>query len=45
MDIDPAPANLMEIDGDVIIEDKENRYVSCNYLWVKAGSISAGSTS
>ena len=44
MDIDPAPCGLMQIDGDVIIEDKDDRNITCDAIWVKVGSITAGST-
>lgn len=29
MDVDPAPCGFMQIDGEVIIEDKEDRNVTC----------------
>ena len=45
MDIDPAECGLMSIDGDVVIEDKFDRNISCQAIWVKAGSITAGSAS
>ena len=45
MDIDPAPCGLMEIDGDVIIQDKADRNITCKYIWIKVGSLTAGSAS
>ncbi len=43
MDIDPAVCEFMTIDGDVIIEDKEDRNITCESIWIRAGSITAGS--
>lgn len=33
----------MQIDGDVIIEDKGDRNVTCDSIWIRAGSLTAGS--
>jgi G8 domain len=44
MDIDPAPCEFMTIDGDVIIEDIQDRKIECDTLWIRAGKITAGST-
>jgi hypothetical protein len=43
MDIDPAPCEFMTIDGDVIIEDTQNRNIECDTLWIRAGKLTAGS--
>ena len=45
MDIDPAPCGFMQIDGDVIIEDRQDRNITCEGIWIRAGSIVAGSAS
>jgi hypothetical protein len=33
----------MTIDGDVIIEDNLDIAISCNTIWIRAGSLKAGS--
>jgi hypothetical protein len=33
----------MTIDGAVIIEDVANRNITCNSIWIRAGSLTAGS--
>lgn len=43
MDVDPAACGFMQIDGDVIIEDKADRNITCNSIWIRAGSLTAGS--
>lgn len=43
MDIDPAPCEFMEIDGDVIIQNGTDRNITCNSIWIRAGSLTAGS--
>jgi G8 domain len=35
----------MTIDGDVIIEDLQDRNITCNTIWIRAGSLKAGSAS
>ena len=45
MDVDPAPCHFMQIDGQVIIQDKADRKIECDAIWIKAGSITAGSAS
>lgn len=45
MDVDPAPCGFMQIDGDVIIEDKEDRNITCDSIWIRAGSLKAGTAS
>lgn len=45
MDVDPAPCGFMQIDGDVIIEDKEDRNITCGSIWIRAGSLKAGTAS
>lgn len=44
MDIDPAPIEFLIIDGDVIIQDVD-RNITCNSIWIRAGSLSAGNAS
>ena len=44
MDVNPAPCGFMQIDGEVIIEDKEDRNITCSGMWIRAGSITAGSS-
>jgi hypothetical protein len=43
MDVDPAPCGFMTIDGAVLIQDQRDINVTCNYIWIKAGSVTAGS--
>jgi hypothetical protein len=43
MDIDPAVCEFMTIDGEVIIEDIANRNITCQSIWIRAGSLTAGS--
>jgi len=46
MDIDPARCEFMQIDGDVIIEDKADRNIQCDTIWIRPkGSLKAGSYS
>ena len=45
MDMSPAPAGMIEIDGDVIIEDKMDINITCEFLWVKGGTLTAGEPS
>lgn len=35
----------MTIDGDVIIEDLNDRNIHCKFIWIRAGSLKAGSAS
>lgn len=42
MDVDPAPCQFLQIDGDVIVEDKANRNITCESIWIRAGSLIAG---
>lgn len=44
MDIDPAPIEFLTIDGDVIIQDVD-RNITCDSIWIRAGSLSAGNAS
>ena len=41
MDMDPAPCGNMTIDGDVIIEDKVDRNITCEMIWIRIGSMTA----
>lgn len=43
MDIDPAACEFMEINGDVIIPNGADRNITCNSIWIRAGSLTAGS--
>jgi len=43
MDVDPAPCQFLQIDGDVIIEDKADRNITCEGIWIESGSLTAGS--
>jgi hypothetical protein len=45
MDIDPAVCEFMEIDGDVIIPNGADRNITCQSIWIRAGSLTAGSAS
>lgn len=45
MNVDPATCEFMQIDGDVIIEDLENRHIECDSIWIRAGSLKAGTAS
>lgn len=45
MDISPAIINFLLIDGDVIIPDSvAETNISAKIIWVRAGSIKAGSS-
>ena len=44
MDVDPAPCEFMTIDGDVIIQDVDKN-ITCDSMWIRAGSLSAGNAS
>ena len=44
MDIQPEPIDFLEVNGDIIIkEDLATLEVSANNIWIRAGSITAGS--
>lgn len=43
MDTDPAACEFMEIDGDVIIPNGADRNITCQSIWIRAGSLTAGS--
>jgi hypothetical protein len=43
LDIDPAPANYMIIDGAVVAEDTRNVNITARSIFIRAGSITAGS--
>lgn len=45
MDVDPAVCEFMEIDGDVIIPNGADRNITCQSIWIRAGSLTAGSAS
>jgi len=44
MDVDPAPIKVLQIDGDVIISDR-NTAITAEYIWIRAGSLNAGNAS
>lgn len=41
MDVDPAPMNLLQIDGQVIVQDRDTS-ITANYIWILTGSLMAG---
>lgn len=43
MDINPAQCEFLTIFGDVIIEDKLDINITCNAIWLRSGSLKAGS--
>ncbi len=43
MDVDPAFAPLLTIDGDVLLFDDRNINITAGSIWIRAGSIVAGS--
>jgi hypothetical protein len=45
MNIQPATINYLEINGDVYIDDTLNLTISANNIWIKGGSLNAGSSS
>jgi hypothetical protein len=45
MDVDPAVCEFMEIDGDVIVPNGADRNITCQSIWIRAGSLTAGSAS
>ena len=45
LDVDPAIANYMIIDGTVIADDTRNVNITARSIFIRAGSISAGSPS
>jgi hypothetical protein len=42
MDVNPAIAPLLTIDGDVIIDNKDIN-ITAKSIWIRAGSLVAGS--
>lgn len=48
LDVNPAIAPLLTIDGDVIIQNNAsfpNVNITADSIWIRAGSITAGSAS
>lgn len=45
LDVDPAPINNFTIDGNLIIDDTRDVTIIANFIHVRAGNLSAGSTS
>jgi hypothetical protein len=43
MDVNPAIAPLLTIDGDVILSDDRDINITAQSIWIRAGSITAGS--
>jgi hypothetical protein len=43
MDMDPAFMNVFQVQGDVIVDDRDT-VVMANYIWIRAGSFRAGNT-
>jgi len=43
MDVDPAVCEFLTIDGTVIISDISDRNIECQGIWIRAGSLQAGS--
>jgi hypothetical protein len=43
MDIDPAEIYVFEIQGDVIVDDRDT-IVTAHYMWVRSGSFRAGNS-
>lgn len=41
MDVDPAPIDVLEINGNVIIGERDT-VISANNIWIRAGSLRAG---
>ena len=44
MDMNPARFGYFEINRDIIIEDKRDITIVAENIWIKGGSIKAGST-
>jgi hypothetical protein len=45
MDVNPPIMDYFEIEGDVIIEDTQDFLIQADHIWLKYGSIKAGSAS
>ena len=45
MNVEPAPIDYFEVNGDIIIEDTLNLKIIANNIWIKGGSIKAGNSS
>lgn len=45
MNIQPATINYLEINGDVYIDDTLDLTISAKNIWIKGGSLNAGSAS
>jgi hypothetical protein len=45
MNVNPAPIDYFEVNGDIIIEDIMDFNITANNIWIKGGSIKAGSSS
>jgi hypothetical protein len=43
MDVDPAVCEFLTIDGSVIIPDTSDRNIECQAIWIRVGSLQAGS--
>lgn len=45
LDIDPAPANYLVIDGTLVADDTRDIFISARSIFIRAGNVSAGSPS
>lgn len=43
MDVDPAACEFLTIDGTVIVPDTSDRTIECKAIWIRAGTLIAGS--
>lgn len=44
LDVDPAPLNNLTIDGNLIADDTRDVNITANFIWIRAGNLSAGSS-
>jgi len=45
LDVDPAPAAYLIIDGTLVADDQRDVNITANAIFVRAGNITAGSPS
>lgn len=45
LDVDPAPLNNLTVDGNLIADDTRDVNITANFIHIRAGNFSAGSSS
>jgi hypothetical protein len=43
LDVDPAPANYLIIDGTLVADDLRDVYITARSIFIRAGNVSIGS--